>query len=202
MLTRFWSVWLCVTPWTRAHEAPLSKGFSRQECWSGLPCPLPEDLPDPGIEPPFLTSPALAGGLFHYQCLVFHWDHYWFQIWPMYMLMSTVGSYYVLGCLGRKGYKWRKEMGPDCKYVVILYLVAKRVLLNSGKQTAFFELLHSLFSRWPVGAIFVKPSERGKKFLESPHIFQCYKWWFFIYTFFKDDWTLKVTEMQCYLYIK
>ena len=63
-------------------------------------------------------------------------------------------------------------MGPDLKYVVILYLVAKRVLLNSGKQTAFFELLHSLFTRWPVGAIFVKLSERGKKkFLESPHIF-------------------------------
>ena len=98
-------------------------------------------------------------------------DHYWFQIWPMYMLISTICSYYVPGCLGRKGYKWRKEMGPDLKYVVILQLVAKRVLLNSGKQTAFLELLHSLFTRWPVGALFVKLSERGKKFLESPHIF-------------------------------
>ena len=47
-------------------------------------------------------------------------DHYWFQIWPMYMLISTICSYYVPGCLGRKGYKWRKEMGPDLKYVVIL----------------------------------------------------------------------------------
>ena len=39
-------------------------GFSRQEYWSGLPCPPPGDLPDPGIEPASLTSPALAGGFF------------------------------------------------------------------------------------------------------------------------------------------
>ena len=39
-----------------AHQAPLSMGFSRQECWSGLPFPPPGDLPDPGIEP---RSPAL-----------------------------------------------------------------------------------------------------------------------------------------------
>ena len=40
-------VWLFVTPWTLAHQAPLSMGFSRQEYWSGLPCPPPGDLPDP-----------------------------------------------------------------------------------------------------------------------------------------------------------
>ena len=39
-------------------------GFSRQEYWSGLPCPLPGDRPDPGIEPASLMSPALAGGIF------------------------------------------------------------------------------------------------------------------------------------------
>ena len=39
------------TPWTVAHRAPLSMGFSRQEYWSGLPFPSPGDLPDPGIEP-------------------------------------------------------------------------------------------------------------------------------------------------------
>ena len=37
-------------PWTVAHQAPLSMGFPRQEYWSGLPWPPPEDLPDPGIE--------------------------------------------------------------------------------------------------------------------------------------------------------
>ena len=38
------------TTWTAAHQAPPSMGFSRQEYWSGLPCPLPGDLPKPGAE--------------------------------------------------------------------------------------------------------------------------------------------------------
>ena len=56
VLSCFSHVWFFVTPWTVAHQAPLSMGFSRQECWSGLPCPPPGTLPDPGFEP---TSPAL-----------------------------------------------------------------------------------------------------------------------------------------------
>ena len=47
---------LFATPWTVAHQAPPSMGFSRQEYWGGLPFPSPGDLPDPGIEP---RSPAL-----------------------------------------------------------------------------------------------------------------------------------------------
>ena len=50
-----------VSPWTVAHQAPLSMGIPRQEYWSGLPFPSPRDLPDPGIEP---MSPALAGKYF------------------------------------------------------------------------------------------------------------------------------------------
>ena len=46
---------LFVTPWTVAHKAPLSRAFSRQEYWSGLPCPPPGDLPNPGIEARFLA---------------------------------------------------------------------------------------------------------------------------------------------------
>ena len=45
-------------------QAPLSMEFSRQEYWSGLPFPTPADLPDPGIEPISLASPALVGGFF------------------------------------------------------------------------------------------------------------------------------------------
>ena len=44
-------VWLFVTPWTVAYQAPWTMGFTRQEYWSGLPWPSPGDLPDPGIEP-------------------------------------------------------------------------------------------------------------------------------------------------------
>ena len=47
-----------MTPWTIACQVPLSMGFSRQEYWSGLPCPPPGDLPNPGVEP---RSPALQG---------------------------------------------------------------------------------------------------------------------------------------------
>ena len=43
--------WLSVTPWTVAHQAPLSMEFSRQDYWSGLPFPTPRDLPDPEIKP-------------------------------------------------------------------------------------------------------------------------------------------------------
>ena len=48
----------CLTPWTVAHQAPLSMGFPRHEYWSGLPSSSP-DFPDPGIKS---ASPALAGG--------------------------------------------------------------------------------------------------------------------------------------------
>ena len=55
---------LFVIPWTVACQAPLSMGFSRQEYWSGLPFPSPRGLPDLGMEPKSLTSPALAGWFF------------------------------------------------------------------------------------------------------------------------------------------
>ena len=66
MLSHFSRVRLFATRWIVAHQAPLSMKFSRQEFWSGLPCPPPRDLPDPGIEPKSLTSPALAGGYFFF----------------------------------------------------------------------------------------------------------------------------------------
>ena len=64
MLSHFRLLELSVTPWTVAHQAPLSRVESVQEYWSGLPWPSPGDLPDPGIEPASYMSPALAGGFF------------------------------------------------------------------------------------------------------------------------------------------
>ena len=58
-------------------------GFSRQEYWSGLSCPPPRDLPDPGIEPSSLTSPQLAGGLFY------HWCHQRSPFNIIYVLLFT-----------------------------------------------------------------------------------------------------------------
>ena len=64
MLSCLSHIWLFVTLWTVAHQAPLSIGFSRQGYWSGLPYTPPGDLLDPGIEPKSLTLPALADRFF------------------------------------------------------------------------------------------------------------------------------------------
>ena len=60
-LSCFSPVQLCAILRTVACQAPLSVGFSRQEYWSGLPCPPPGHRPDPGIKPWCLMSPALKG---------------------------------------------------------------------------------------------------------------------------------------------
>ena len=64
MLSHFSHVRLFEILWTLLCQASLSMRFSRQEYWSGLPCPPQGDLPNPGIEPVSLTSLALAGGFF------------------------------------------------------------------------------------------------------------------------------------------
>ena len=50
LLSHFSHVQLCATPWTAAHQAPLSTGFSRQEYWSGLPFPSPRDWMRDGLK--------------------------------------------------------------------------------------------------------------------------------------------------------
>ena len=64
LLSCFSRVRLFTAPWTIDLQGPLSMGLSRQEYWSGLPCPPPEDLPDPGIEPAPLMSPLSLGAFF------------------------------------------------------------------------------------------------------------------------------------------
>ena len=54
---------ILATPWTITCQDPLSVGFPRQENWSGLPFPSPEDLPNSGIEPATLSSPALGSSV-------------------------------------------------------------------------------------------------------------------------------------------
>ena len=64
VLSCFSHVQLSAILWTVAHQVPLSMGFFRQEYWNGLPYSPLGDLPDPGIEPGSLMSPALAGRFF------------------------------------------------------------------------------------------------------------------------------------------
>ena len=76
LLKSLLSCWLFVTPWTVAHQAPLSMELSRQKYWSGLPCPPPGDLPHPGIGP--LISHALYF-FYHLLLLLFYFTIlYWF----------------------------------------------------------------------------------------------------------------------------
>ena len=75
-----------MTPWTVAHQAPLSTGFARQEYWNGLSYPFPGDLSDPGIEPMSLMSPALADMFFTANIM---WD--------------TRVPGYILGIVGSQG---------------------------------------------------------------------------------------------------
>ena len=64
MLSHFSHVWLFATLWTGDHQASLSMGFSKQQYWRGLPWPPPGDLPNSGVKPTSLTSPALADRFF------------------------------------------------------------------------------------------------------------------------------------------
>ena len=72
-----------------ARQAPLFIGFSRQEYWGALPCPLPGDHPNPGTEPSSLVSPALAGGLFTTSTA---WEaRISVHLWPMCLPVWVVG---------------------------------------------------------------------------------------------------------------
>ena len=98
MLSCFSHVQLFVTLWTVTHQAPLSMEFSRQEYWSGLPCPPPADLPNSGIEPKSLTFLALAGSFF---TTITTWDA---QYIPLLVHNQDVGRTGLLRGL------WDKEL--------------------------------------------------------------------------------------------
>ena len=70
MLSRFIHVRLFVTPWSIAHQALLSVQFTMQEYWGGFPLPSSGDLPDKGIKPSSLVSPALRAD----SLLLSHWN--------------------------------------------------------------------------------------------------------------------------------
>ena len=83
-----------MTQWTVAHQVSLSMGFSRQEYWSGLPCPSPRDLPNPGIEPVSPEASALAGGLFTTEPL--EKPSYTYTHILFFRLFSIIGYYKIM----------------------------------------------------------------------------------------------------------
>ena len=88
MLSPFSHVWLFATLWATALQASLSMGFSRQEYWSGLPCPPQGNLPDPGIELTSLLSPVLASEFFTISAI---WEALFVNIGLI--LKSSAGSF-------------------------------------------------------------------------------------------------------------
>ena len=85
------------TPWTVAHQAPLSMGFPRQEYWSRLPFPPPGDLPDPGIKTASPASPALA------DCLPpSHWRIPTYMYFPLLPCINSLDHHQTL-------WKWLSE---------------------------------------------------------------------------------------------
>ena len=82
LLSLFSRVQLFAILWTVARQAPLSMGFSRQDYWSGLPCPPPGDPPDPGIKPASPAAPALQV----YSLLLSRWGS---SIYEVYMVIYS-----------------------------------------------------------------------------------------------------------------
>ena len=113
VLSGFSHVWLFATPGTTARQAPLSRGFSRQEYWRGLPCPPPGDLPNPEIEPMFYISCIGRQVLYHQHHLESPRWYYWslsfhslFKIIVCKLVCSTVFIY----------------LGKICTSLVVLWL--------------------------------------------------------------------------------
>ena len=98
-LSRFIWVRLFVTLWAIAHQIPLSMRFSRQEYWSGLLCPLPGDLPHPGIELASLTSPAWVGGFFTTSTTWESWSSFPKSPFSLEVHILWTGKTYGLSCL-------------------------------------------------------------------------------------------------------
>ena len=96
MLSCFSCVQLFATNWTITHQAPLSVGFFRQEYQSGLPCPPPGDLPDPGIKAGPLASPALAGRFFTTSVIwEAHCLHTSFHIYIINITYTYISLYFI-----------------------------------------------------------------------------------------------------------
>ena len=95
LLSHFSLVGLCATPWTVAHQAPLSMEFSRQKYWSGLPRPPLEDLPNPGIKPGLLHCRQILYCLRHQRCQLqqgFLFGRNWQTNFKIHMKIQTTST--------------------------------------------------------------------------------------------------------------
>ena len=160
MLSHFSHVRFFATPWTVAYQGPWSMGFSRQEYWSGLPCPSLGDLPDPGIEP----------GSLHCRQILYHLNHqgslYWkadvclsfirCMFWKYFLL--TVAHLFILFCVYHRA-EFKISTRPnssifsftDLTFRLVLYLKSHHQCQSSlsWRQFSFkrqkYRMVFSLF---------------------------------------------------------
>ena len=123
----FRCVLLFATPWTAAHQVPLTMWFPRQEYSSGLLFPIPEDLPNPGIGPMSLVSPALTCGFFLQVCYI----ELIKVLWPAISSASSI----TLSCRGF-------PLPPFClpQWCTVVGLRRHSGLPSSHKQAALVAL--------------------------------------------------------------
>ena len=119
MLSHFSRVWLFAAPWTVARQAPLSMVFSRQEYWSGLPCPPPGDLPYSGVKPKSPASPALHVDsllLSHWASpLLLHLQSMDFLTWCLFVARCLPSYRSILGLkMGLEDKRGQEEENPSC----------------------------------------------------------------------------------------
>ena len=168
VLSCFGCVWLFVTPWTVTRQAPLSIGFSRQEYWSGLPCPPPRDLRNPGIKP---GSPALAGRFFTSSTT---WEAQDTYICRYIFSTHTRKTYLMfLICKGKSCFHQRQKIMISPSLLQSLsslppLFLPFSPLLPSSFQPSFLFLIHGppnwnstyqiqqQLSTWKLGGIFMK----------------------------------------------
>ena len=140
MLSHFSCVWLFTTLWTVARQAPLSMGFSRQEYWSGLPCPFSENLPNPGIEPASFMSPALTGRFFNTTAT---WGAHWT---PLYLIPHTtrIKDIYMILYITMNSWKWhqkhkqQKEL-DKLNFKILHFCALKDIIKKVKGQTTGWE---------------------------------------------------------------
>ena len=116
--------------WIVARQAPLSMGLSRQEYWSGLPCPPSGDLPNPGIEPVSLMSPALAGRFFTTSA---SWEPPSGSYWRLFSIQNTAYRTHKL----RQENKHGKKQGISRVQAQASQRGTKRRVEDRGSQEAW-----------------------------------------------------------------